>query len=412
MSIFKNNMFSVIIMQGGNYIIPLIILPHLTRVLGVSSYGIFGVVFAVSQYLILFTDFGFNLTSTKRIVEAQGNKKEVSKIFFETIYCKLILSLISLLFIVIYGFFTKDNVLYLALLVSWIQVLGTVLLPIWYFQGIEKMSFLTIATISSKFLLLPFFLFFVKSSDDLNLAILFQSVSMLVAGLISLALIVKNKKVEFVPVNLKSMLNTYIDSYQIYIASLAISLYTVSNPIIINIFSTHDQVGLYAGADRIKAAILGLILVLSSVLYPRVNVLFTESREKGFSFVRKIFIFQGGTTIFLSIFVFLFSGYLVKLILGEQYIDAIIILKILSPLIALIGFSVIIGNYILLPLGYKKEYVILPVLTAIGHIILASILTIYFGAVGAAISIVGVETVTVVVFVFILYKKNLLKELW
>ncbi|WP_305809910.1 oligosaccharide flippase family protein [Photobacterium kishitanii] len=392
--------------------VPLIVLPYLTRVLGVSSYGIFGVVFAVSQYLILFTDFGFNLTSTKRIVEAQGNNEKISKIFFETIYCKLTLSILSLLFIVIYGFFTQDDKLYLALLVSWIQVLGTVLLPVWYFQGIEKMSFLTIAIISSKIILLPFFFFFVKSSEDLNFAIFFQSISMLVAGLISLALIIKNGKIKFVPVNIKEIINTYIDSYQIYIASLAISLYTVSNPIIINIFSTHEEVGLYAGADRIKAAILGLVLVLSSVLYPRVNALFAESRKKGFAFVRKILILQGGTTILLSVLVFVFSRFLVEIILGKQYIDAILILKILSPLIALIGFSVIIGNYILLPLGYKKEYVVLPILTAIGHIIAASILTMYFGAVGAAISIVGVEVITIIVFVFILYQKNLLKELW
>ncbi len=322
------------------------------------------------------------------------------------------MSILSLLFIVIYGFFTQDDKLYLALLVSWIQVLGTVLLPVWYFQGIEKMSFLTIAIISSKIILLPFFFFFVKSSEDLNFAIFFQSISMLVAGLISLALIIKNGKIKFVPVNIKEIINTYIDSYQIYIASLAISLYTVSNPIIINIFSTHEEVGLYAGADRIKAAILGLVLVLSSVLYPRVNALFAESRKKGFAFVRKILILQGGTTILLSVLVFVFSRFLVEIILGKQYIDAILILKILSPLIALIGFSVIIGNYILLPLGYKKEYVVLPILTAIGHIIAASILTMYFGAVGAAISIVGVEVITIIVFVFILYQKNLLKELW
>ncbi|EJL6346896.1 oligosaccharide flippase family protein, partial [Vibrio cholerae] len=57
MASLKKNVISLFILQGSNYVIPLLTLPYLTRTLGVEGFGIFGLVIAVAQYFVLFTDF-------------------------------------------------------------------------------------------------------------------------------------------------------------------------------------------------------------------------------------------------------------------------------------------------------------------------------------------------------------------
>ncbi|HCR3764252.1 TPA: oligosaccharide flippase family protein, partial [Citrobacter freundii] len=75
MNLFIKNSVAVLLMQGLNYVIPLISLPYLTRVLGVYDYGILSTILTVGSYLVLCIDFGFNLSATRKISANKNNKK-------------------------------------------------------------------------------------------------------------------------------------------------------------------------------------------------------------------------------------------------------------------------------------------------------------------------------------------------
>ncbi|WP_051536824.1 oligosaccharide flippase family protein [Shewanella marina] len=287
MNILSKNIFALLILQGSNYIIPLVTFPYLAKILQVESFGYYGLIFAITQYLVLFIDFGYNLSASKRIVEAKNNNIKISKIFFQTIIAKSILSLFVLLLVFLYHFLSESHLSNLIIFSSF-QIIGTVLFPIWFFQGIEKMKLITVASISGKLLTLPWIFVFVKNSEDLDIAIFLQSISYFTTGIISLILIYSYKIISLVKVSFCDIKKSYLDSYQIYIAGLAISLYSISTPIIIKTFSSIEQVGFFTGADKLKSAGLGIFLIMGHALYPRVNNLFSESRVKAFAFVRKI----------------------------------------------------------------------------------------------------------------------------
>ena len=68
----RKTLLYLILIQGGNYIVPLLMLPYLGRVLGVREFGVLALCQAVTQYLVLLTDYGYNFTAT-RLVSVRRN---------------------------------------------------------------------------------------------------------------------------------------------------------------------------------------------------------------------------------------------------------------------------------------------------------------------------------------------------
>ncbi|MEI9956356.1 MAG: oligosaccharide flippase family protein [Ferruginibacter sp.] len=70
---------------------PLLALPYLLRILGLSGFGVFTLIQTGILYFDLLIAFGFNLTATQRIAKASNdieeNKKGLSLQFTMLKYC-------------------------------------------------------------------------------------------------------------------------------------------------------------------------------------------------------------------------------------------------------------------------------------------------------------------------------------
>lgn len=410
----KKNIFSLFILQGSNYLIPLIIFPYLVRVLGPAEYGEIGLATSVIQYFCLFIDFGFNLTASKAIAVSSKTKEEISAIFFKTMLAKAVLLLlsISLVFFLSYRVEQFHSIKPLLHILS-LQLVGAMLLPVWFFQGVEKMSSVTISYILARGFSIPLTFIFVQEPNDINIAALIQGGTAFVAGVISIYFVYKTNYVVLkCRFRISEIVGTLIQSTPIFIGSIAMSLYTMSNPFILGMVSHVEQVGIYIAADKLRQALMGAFLILGGALYPRVNALFKESREAGFSFVKKIILIQGGLALIASIMFYLCSAYISNIMLGREFDESIMILKLMSPMIILIVSSVILCNYVLLPLGHNKIYAKLPIFTGLLHLSYAIPLCSLYGASGASLSILITETLTFILLLIITLKKGYLKKIW
>ena len=139
--VLRKNFSYLFLLQIANYIIPLFLFPYLGRVLGTENFGKIMFAQAVIAYFVLFTDFGFNVSSTKEIAHALGERQKISDTFWNTMLAKTLLLLASLIvFIPIVYSFERFNNEHLLFIISFINVLSSVLLPLWLFQGLEKMG--------------------------------------------------------------------------------------------------------------------------------------------------------------------------------------------------------------------------------------------------------------------------------
>lgn len=409
MSLLRKNILLLLLMQGANYLIPLVTFPYLTRVLGVSQFGVYAFILTLSQYFFLVTDFGFNLSASKRIAQANGNKKIISEVYWATLSAKFIIGMLCALVVVVIYFFNIDNPDYNGVIFIIFTIVGSVFTPIWFFQGVEKISSLTLTNILSRAAAIPLIFLLVKSADDTNLAVLVQGFVALLAAAISQVLVYRLGFITKIKITTAAIFSQLKDSFPLFISTIAISLYTMSTPVILNLVSNSYEIGLYGSADRLRGALIGLFLVVGSAIYPRINSLFATDKVAMYQLLSKIIIAKCCFALTIIAGVWLFAPQLVAVLLGAKFVAAADVLKVMSLQFFTVLMSVAMANYLLLPFGYRREYMLLPIFTSILHAGLCFFLATRFGAMGGAISVTAVETISMCILFYLTYSKGLLK---
>ena len=404
-----HNFTSLSVLQVANYLFPLITLPYVVRVLGPAKFGLINFAAAFVAYFGLVCDYGFSLSGTKAVSIIRDNKLELSRIFSSIVIIKIsffILALvILLLFISFVPLFKTDWELYL---ISYGMVLGNVLFPMWFFQGIEQMKY--IAIIQVLFRTVATVLIFVlikREADYILLAILYSSTNILI-GVTGFIIAVNKFSIKLRLQQIITLKSQLISGWNIFLSMVSINLYTTSNTFVLGLFASEATVGYYAAADKIRIAFQGLQSVMSQSVFPYVNKLAKESKAKLLNFNKQLLKIEGGVSLIVSIVLFVFANQLSDLILGAEFSISGKVLKILSIAPFLISLSNVFGINTMIPLGFEKSFNVIISFAAILHIALLLFLIPNYFTIGTAIAVCITEFL-VAVLMFIFLRKNKIK---
>ena len=146
------NFLSLGALQIISYVIPLITLPYLARVLSVGNFGLVFFAFAFMQYFIILTDYGFGLSATREIAVNRHNKNNISNIFNSVTCIKALLLLVSFFTLLVsICFIPKLRTDWIVFILSFFMVVVNAIYPVWFFQGMERMKYITFLNSSSSF---------------------------------------------------------------------------------------------------------------------------------------------------------------------------------------------------------------------------------------------------------------------
>jgi PST family polysaccharide transporter len=327
------------VLQFANYLIPLLIIPYIVRVLGADMFGKVSYAQNIISYLTIIINYGFEYSATQEIAINRDDKNKLRSIFWSVIRIKTLLLILSFFILAIFAFtFDKvrdEKVLYFyAALIN----IGFVLFPTWFFQGIEKMAKMTFFNFSIKLIGALLIILFIRNSSSYQYYLLILSLSYIIVGVFSLIYLIK--KYDLKPSSNKEN-KAVIKGFPIFLNNIFSTLYTAAGLTMLGFFVSDNQLGIYSGAYRIIMAVLMMTSIpISIALFPTISRKFNESLEEGLRFYKKSILIAGTFALLCSIGVFLFSGLLVKILLGNGFEDSVIILRIFSAL----PFLVIIAS--------------------------------------------------------------------
>lgn len=401
------NFLSLASVQGLNFILPLLTLPYLTYVLGPGKFGLVSFAQAFIQYFILLTDYGFNLVATRDVSLARDDKRRLSVIFSTVMLVRTLLLIVSFLILVIVVYsvpkFQADSLIYI---LTFGMVVGNVIFPIWFFQGIEHMKVISILNIISKLIFTIGIFIFVKDQSQFLYVPVFNSLGYIVIGLVSMYLILFRYKVHFVRPSKADIVHQLKEGWHVFVSQMMTSLYTTSNVFVLGFFASNTVVGYYSSAERMIKAVLGIITPLIQTLYPFLSRALQESREKAVLILNRAFIFITVTMGSVSVLIALYADELVQF-LGPQYKETVPLLHILAVLPIVLGWANVFGILTMINFEYKKELSRIYISASTLSVILMAILVPIFKEYGTAWNTVITEVFATSLMAIFLWKKGI-----
>lgn len=386
------NMFALSVLQAANMALPLATLPYLFRVLGPSHFGAYVFAQAVIAYLVLLADYGFNWSATADIARVQNDHDAVTRIFWRTQAAKALVACAGLVLLVL-GVLLVPKMIELRpiMFATFPFVIGTVLFPQWLFQGLERMFFITVSTLSARVLVIPLTYLLVHSPDDTWLAALINSMSTVVAGIVAHALIVRARMISLWMPSANEVMEAFREGWHVFISTAAVSLYTTTNSVLLGFLAGNVTLGYFGAADKIRNAAQALIGPLSNALYPRVNALFAEDAAKAYALVRKALYSMSAIMLAISAMLWAGAPLIVRLAMGPQYAPAVDVLRWMAFVPLLVSLNNVLGLQMMLPLGMKKKFSEILLGSGVFNVALLVPLAIRLGAQGAAMSVLATE---------------------
>jgi O-antigen/teichoic acid export membrane protein len=388
----RKNIAALSVLQLLNYALPLAVVPYLVRVLGPAHYGLLVFAQASVNYANSITDYGFNYSATRLVARHRDDPEALSRIFWSTAAAKALLMLLS--FAVLAGLIAVVPVFHAhaSLIVACsILVLGNVLFPMWFFQGMEEMGAITTAQAIAKVSLIPLVFLFVKNSDHFVRAAALQSGTAVLAGIVGIPLLFRIARIHWYRPRAKDVLDSFREGWDVFISTAAITVYTSTNTVVLRFMSGDAQVGYFGAANRVINGSQGVLIPITQALYPHLNSMAVKSREAAVALIRKslFWILLISTAASLA---FLFgAGPISHIAFGRDFDGSIVPLRWMGLLPVLLGLSNVFGVQTMLTFGMNREFNRIVTSSAVINLLLTFPFAYFWGAAGAAIAIVLTE---------------------
>ena len=307
------NFISLVLLQGVNYLLPLLSFPFLFRILGVERYGLVTFGYALMQYFVMFTDFGFNLSATKYISQHRNNLRAINAYLNSAMIGRVVLCFISFIVLLVlistFDKFRSESTLYILFFGI---IIGNVMFPMWFFQGMENMKYITIFNIVAKSLsFIPFFIFIRGPEDYLYVPICY-SVGFILAGLVSLCIVYYKMGMRWYITPASQIKCALKDSSTYFLSRASTSLFTTSNSFLLGLVCGNTAVGYYSAAEKLYQAYNQLLSPFTGVLFPHI------AKSRDVAFFKTVFYRIAVLNILSVGLVLMLASYVLQIVYGTS----------------------------------------------------------------------------------------------
>ncbi len=404
------NTIMLYLLTFSSYLMSFFIFPYETRVLDTGGIAKMTIAQGMMVYFQLCIDFGFLLSATEEVSWHREDKRRLGQIFSIVTTCKLILSGIGLVVLVILCRLTPawrgDLKLYV---LYYLATALAALLPDYLYRGMEQMTSITVRTVLIRSFTTVMILLLVKRPQDYVIIPILNIIGNGVALGFVLVHLKRAMGIWFQPFSFRQAWQSFRRSSVFFFSRIASSIYTSSNALIISLLSS-DTVALacYGAAEKVVTAAKNGMSPISDSLYPYMV------RHRDFRLVKKVMLLVMPVIVAGCVVVGVFAEPLCIWFFGPTYGQAATVLRCLLPVVAVILPSYIFGFPMLSAMGLTHHANYAVVLGSALHVV--GLVVLYFTGrmnfISLALMVSFTETVILLyrVIVVVIHRDRLRKD--
>lgn len=366
------------------YIFPLITFPYVSRVLGVEGIGHYQFADSVIHYFTIFAMLGIGTVGIREIARVKGDRVEMSRVYSSLLSLNLLTSLLVIIVLVILSFFIPSFISHSKMLYIGIaRILCGTLLVEWFFKGVENFRYITVRAIIVRCIYVASVFIFVREPDDYILYFFITTMITVVNAAINTFYSRRFVNYSYCNLVIRPYLKPVITLgfYQVLTA-----MYLSFNVMFLGSVCDDVQVGYYTTATKLYGLIMSFFTAFTGVMLPRMSSLVSEGKKGEFLGL------TSRSIDFLLLFCLpiiviseVYAPQIIRIIAGEGYEGAIVPMRIVMPLMLVIGYEQIIIIQMLSPLRKDKAILTNSCIGASVALILNLTIISRWAAVGSAI---------------------------
>ena len=366
------------------YLINLVLLPYVSRVLGVDMVGKVGFVNETISYFSLFAILGIPTVGIREIAACGNDRERRSRVFSSLLVLlaglTAVVMVVYLAAILIVNRFQADRNLFI---IGAGSLLFTSFLIEWFYQGLENFRYITIRSVLVKLVYALAVFLSVRRPEDYV-----RYFTLTVLAVVVNAVINVGYSRRFTSFSLRNLdLRAYFKPlFSLGLYKVMISMYTTFNVVYLGFVSTDTEVGYYYASKKLFYILLGLFSAFATVMMPRMSSLVEKGEKEQFRRkVGQMFDLVFAIAIPLVVYLVLMASKIIGLMSGFGYEGAVLPMQIISPVLLLSSMAQIWVIQILLPLRKDRVILLSSIIGAVTGILVNILLVGKYGAVGSAI---------------------------
>ena len=339
-----------------NYLIPFLVLPIISRILGASLFGSVSYAQNIVTYLTLLINYGFEYSATRQISIAREDKAKTDAIFWSVIAAKGMLLILSFAILAVLPFCMErvacDPKLYIY---TALANIGIVFFPTWYLQGVQQMDKMAWANFFTKLLGAVLVLSLVREASAYRLYPLLMSASSILIGIGAMIYVIRHFGISRPVLSRQTLREVMQAGAPIFLNNVFVALYTTANMTILGMYAADDVIGYFSGAQRlIQALNMVVVMPVSMAVFPEISRRFAQSKAQGAKFLKQVLLLAGAAAAAVSLITFLCAPLMIRIMYGAGFAPSIELLKWLSPIPFLVMIATLLTVQGLYGMGLQR----------------------------------------------------------
>ena len=369
-----------------NIAFPLITYPYVLRVLSVDGIGVVNFFSALSGYAAVLADLGISIYGIRAISQKRENKGELARVVKELLFINYISTFIVVAMYVLLCMYSDNLSKEISLIIiNFFVILTAPLSMNWLFPGLEEYSYITKRSLVIKSITLVLIFGLVRNRDDY----------VVYAGILALSSLLTNfanflyarRLIGFKYCGNIDCWRHFRPMIILFGSLLAVNVYINLDTVMLGLICDNYEVGIYTIAVKIKSVLLSLVNAISVVMLPRLSYYIAQKMLDEYNDALKRMIdFIFIITVPITVLFMVKAQDCVYILGGAEFSDAALCMQLLMPILIISGFSNVIGNQILIPLGKDMDFTKAVSMGAVVDIILNILLMKPYGCLGAAVA--------------------------